>query len=160
MPRKRPISNPTPTPPATETAQEDDADLPEEVLAFLDAEADYQAYKAANESVIRNLIAFANARNAAFEAADKIVRARELQVGPFKFKTAPFTKVDGTKAFDTLGLQNFQAIGGAMKTQVAYVLDARAVEIAIATGRLTEEVAKKFTERQVRYCSIPMVSIP
>lgn len=162
MPRKKPTTDArgpaAATPPAPQN--DDDADLPVEVLAFIDAEEDYQAYKAANEGVIRNLIAFANARNAAFEAADKVVRSRAIEVGPFRFKTRPYTKVNTERAVAELGQEKFLALGGTVRTETVYELDARAVEIAIATNRLAPEVAKKFTEEQVRYCSIPMVSIP
>lgn len=135
-------------------------DTPIEVIAFLEAEEDYQDYKEAFRDVIEGLRVVAKRRNETLEAADKVVRARKLSTGPFRMRGRPVLKVDADVAAKTLGEEVFRNIGGVYKQVTVLELSREDALRAVATNLITESALRLFAAETVSYDKIPRIEIP
>lgn len=88
--------------------------------------------------------------NAAIEAAEKIVRAKEVSCGPFDNYSVRVT-YDPQKMYDELGEELFLECGGKSKTVVVLEVDDKAVEAAIAKKLIPEESVDEFMKIQRNY---------
>lgn len=84
------------------------------------------------------------------EAADKIVRAREVSVSDWELYQYQ-TKVDAETLFNNLGLETFLRVGGSTTTKTIYEADKTKVEAAIARNEIPKELASAVLVKSPRY---------
>lgn len=136
-----------------------------EVQKYVYAEDRLQRFIQEHAEVMDEFSTLVEERNDALQEADNAVRAlckqygAGINCGPFRFKH--FTnKIDGEAMFDSLGREQYEKLGGAIKTVPKYVVDAPIVLKAITSGQISVEVADSFYQLVPNYHKIPVVVLP
>lgn len=112
-----------------------------------------------NPGVLETMRELAERRNAALEAADKAVRAREAPCGPFKLHNV-ITNYDAEALYDAVGEERFLALGGSITKKPIYDVDGKRLEAAIALGKLGADVVDAVKTRQVQFKQIGKIWVP
>lgn len=113
-----------------------------EVLRFLEAKRKLDALREGYPEVFESLQYISEEYNAAIEAADKILRAKQVSCGPFDlFQTQ--TTYDPDKLFQELGKEEFLRVGGSIKTVTQYEVDKAKLEAHITSNAIPEDVVKE-----------------
>jgi hypothetical protein len=136
-----------------------------EVRRYVEAEDQLQEFIQTNLKLMNELSRLVDERNNTLQEADTAVRATCLAwgvgvtCGPFQFKH--FTqKIDGEAMFDALGREQYERLGGAVKTVTQYVVDKTLTLKAIESGQISPEMAENFYQNIPNYHKIPVVVLP
>lgn len=84
------------------------------------------------------------------EAADKIVRAKEVSCSDWDLYQYQ-TKVDAEALYNALGMDAFLKYGGSTATKTVYDADKTKVEAAIARGDISKELGDTVLVKSPRY---------
>lgn len=130
-----------------------------EVLEFLDAQTEYEAFKAKNRKIIKELEGLIENYNTTREAADKAVRGSGVSCGPWEQLT-PTVKYDGEKLYSAVGREDFVRLGGVVRQVNDYVIDKGTIESAIAANRVPQQIVDIVRSVSRKYKSIPKPELP
>lgn len=111
-----------------------------EVEHFVEIQARVERLKEAYPEVFEQLATLQVDYNQALEAAEKVVRGKQVSCGPFNiFQTR--TSYDAEKLYEELGKDEFLKVGGQIKTITTYDVDKAKLEAHITGGVVPKEVA-------------------
>ncbi len=130
-----------------------------EVLQFLDANERLEEFKARNPELLGTLNILIEDYNTALENADKAVRAKGVNCGPWEQLT-PTVKYDGEKLYSAVGREDFVRLGGVVRQVNEYVIDKGTIEAAIAANRLPQQIVELVRTVGRKYKSIPKGQLP
>jgi hypothetical protein len=133
-------------------------DIPE-VIEFLDAQTRLEEFKAKNPQLIAELEGLIDAYNTTKQAADKAVRSKGINCGPWKQLT-PTVAYDGEKLYSAVGRADFIQLGGVVRQTSEYVIDKSTLEAAIAGGRVPVQVVEVVRKVTRKYTTIPEGKLP
>jgi hypothetical protein len=133
-------------------------DIPE-VIDFLDAQTRLEEFRARNPQLMDEYEALLNDYNTAREAADKAVRGREVNCGPWQQLT-PTVTYSGEKLYSAVGREDFVRLGGIVRTVTEYVIDKDAIEAAISANKMPKEVVEVVRHVMRKYKQIPKGQLP
>lgn len=136
--------------PAVENGARLPADSIPEVSAFLDIQERLLAIKVDNPEVFRQFDDLVEQYNTALEAAEKVVRNREISCGPFENYSTK-AKIDAEKMYEELGEALFLQCGGVMRKKTVYEVDTNRVAAAIAAGKIPDVCVPEFQTVQRSY---------
>ena len=121
-----------------------------EVLRFLEAKERFDNLRAAYPEVFEQLSQITEEYNASLEAAEKMVRSKQVSCGPFVlFQTQ--TKYDAEKLYEEVGRDRFLEVGGTVKTVTTFEIDKARLESHIAANTIPPEVVAVIREVSPRY---------
>ena len=130
-----------------------------EVLDFMNAKEELDAFKLRHEQVFEELTQLSETYNQTLQAADKKVRGLDISCGPFdRYQVA--IKYDSEKLYNAIGRTEFMKIGGVVKTVAEYVIDKKSIEAAIARNQLPQEVVDVVRKVEPRYKKPDAVVLP
>lgn len=130
-----------------------------EVAAYQEVKARYDAFKASNPEFFKHLDALQEEMNQKLQDADKAVRAKEVSCGDFKLYQFQL-KYDAEVLLQAVGRDRFLQVGGTMTTQTVYGVDKARVDAAIASGAVTEDIAKRVRVKHPRFHKPEPMVIP
>lgn len=140
----------------------DPSEIPE-VAEYMVADEELKEFieqiQETNPEVLETLRELTERRNAALEAADKTVRAREAACGPFLVHIVK-TTYNAEALYDALGEEKFTQLGGTVTKKPVYEIDGKRLEAAIAMGKLSAEIVAAVKTRQVQFKHIGKVWVP
>lgn len=121
-----------------------------EVEHFLDVRNKVERLKEAYPEVFEQLATLATDYNQALEAADKVVRGKQVSCGPFDLYQWS-TTYDAEKLYEELGKDEFLKVGGQIKTVTTYDIDKAKLEARITSGAIPGEVVTIVKKTSPRY---------
>jgi len=130
-----------------------------EVQRYLEAEDRINNLKSEYPGVFDELKELVDARNAALEEAEKVVRARKVSCGPFTILSES-TKYDAQAFFDAVGRDDFLKLGGTIETIPTYTVDKKRVEAAITQGLIPVAVLPAFVSQGISYSVPKKIIVP
>jgi hypothetical protein len=130
-----------------------------EVLEFLDANERLEEFKARNPELLSQLAILIEDYNNAMENADKAVRAKGVNCGPWEQLT-PSVKYDGEKLYSAVGREDFVRLGGVVRQINDYVIDKGVIEAAISANRLPQQIVELVRTVGRKYKSLPKGQLP
>lgn len=136
----------------------DEEEIPE-VIEFLDARTGLEEFKAKNEKLMKQLHHHIDKYNTALEAADKAVRGKEVNCGPWQ-QLSPSVTYDGEKLYSAVGREDFVRLGGIVRQVNEYHIEKGTIEAAIAQGNLPKQIVSIVRKVGRKYKSIPKASLP
>jgi hypothetical protein len=126
-----------------------DHNIPE-LHELQEAQERLQRFREAYPDVFEQYEHLATDYNNSLEAAEKIVRARALSVGPFELYQYAQT-YNADQLYEELGHELFIQVGGVVETKATYRVDAHKLNAAIAAGIIPKESVEKVVKRTPRY---------
>lgn len=126
-----------------------EAEFPE-VLSFVQAKEDLEEFRAQHAEVFETFDALVERYNTALEAAEKVVRAAEVNCGPFDLYQYT-TKYNGEKLFHAVGRDKFLELGGTIGTKAVYDIDKARFEAAVAAKKISKEVVDQVRKETPNY---------
>lgn len=130
-----------------------------EVLEFMNAQENMEAFMARNEAVMREFRLVAEQYNTARQAAEQKVRGLDVSCGPFvQFQRA--IKYDAEKLYNSVGRTEFLKMGGTIKTVASYDIEKKTIEAVIARNELPPEVVAVVKKEEPRYKTPDELVIP
>ncbi|KPJ84926.1 MAG: hypothetical protein AMS18_16455 [Gemmatimonas sp. SG8_17] len=121
-----------------------------EVATYMEIRASLEGFKESNREVFEAFDTLVQAHNTALEAADKVVRAREISCGPWEYYQQQ-QKIDVDGLYDALGREKFLSIGGQLKTITTRDVDKTKLNSAITRGDIPEKVVDTVITLAPRY---------
>lgn len=121
-----------------------------EVAAFEESKQMLEAFKTRYIQIFESyehLVADANQK---LEAADKVVRAKEISCGDWDLYQYQ-TKVDAEALFNALGMDKFLQVGGKTTTKTVYDADKARIEASAARGDISKNIATDVLKQSPRY---------
>jgi hypothetical protein len=121
-----------------------------EVMAYRESRDMLDAFMQSNIEVFeayKQLVADVNQKR---EAADKVVRAKNVSCGDWDIYQEQ-TKYDPQLLYEALGREQFMRVGGSCETQTVYGLDKAKFEAAYARGEVPDEVREVVRTVSPRY---------
>jgi hypothetical protein len=134
-------------------------DTIEEVRQFEATRREMMAFMEKHSKTFEQMRALANEYNQTLEAAEKAVKAKGVNCGPFQILSIA-TTYDVDSLFEEIGPKEFARLGGGQETVVKHTMDKATIEAAIVRRDIPEEIADKVKQVQARYKRIPPVSLP
>ncbi len=130
-----------------------------EVEEYEEAERRVENWKRTYPGAYEELKELLEYRNTKLEAADKVVRAK--QVGCSEWKINYFkTNVDANALLDAVGKEEFLRLGGSIQTIHQYDIDKKQFEAAVVQGKVTREIVDKVVTHSPTYSSPKKTEIP
>lgn len=130
-----------------------------EVAAFQEVKNRFVAFKQANPQFFEFLESLAEEYNDKLEAAAKAVRDQGVRCGDFDLYQWQ-EKVNAEQLYQSMGYENFMAVGGKMSTVTVYEADKSRVKGFIASGKIPPEVAEVVFKREPRFHKPEKVNLP
>ena len=116
----------------------DPQEIPE-VLEYLQAQSELEAFEAQLGQHMEHLRALVSARNTKLQSADKAVRSRGVSCGPWQvFQTQ--TTYDAKALLDATSRETYLQVGGSFNTVQTLKLDKSRLKVAIDSGVLKQDV--------------------
>lgn len=134
------------------------SDIPE-MREFEEWKRRLTAFYTKNEKLMDELKHLSEGYNAAWESAEKTLRATGTSSGDFQV-IAIVQKYDADKAVEELGDEVFFQVGGTKVTIPTYKLDRVAFETAIAKNMIPDEVVESVRKTIYNYNKPPKVVLP
>ncbi len=131
-----------------------------EVQAFEEAKRELEEFKEAHQPFYQSFMRLCEAYNAARDAADKIVRAKQISCGPFQLASRPSTSYDAERLYEEMGEAFFFAHGGSVEQKPIYTVNKPLLEAAIAAGMLPDEVVSVIKKVRVAYHTPQKAELP
>jgi hypothetical protein len=123
-----------------------------EVKSYEEAKEMLETFMEQHSRVFATFRNLADTLNQRKDAADKVVRAKQVSCGDwdlYQFQT----KVDAEAMFNALGMDSFLKFGGTVSTKTVYEADKTKVEAAISRREISEELAPTILTKSPRYHS-------
>lgn len=139
-----------------DTKQADTTTVPA-VKAFMKILNQIHAFKAKHPRMFTELTKLQSEYNPALQAADAVVRDREVSCGPFQLLRYVST-FDAAGIAGTVGEDDFVRIGGAV--EIVKSISAADVRKAVKCGNLDKKIAEKYETKTPHYKRIPPMHIP
>jgi len=130
-----------------------------EVIEFLDAQVRLEEFKARHPDLLNELEDLVEDYNQKLQAAEKVVRGKEVNCGPFTQLTPAIT-YDAERLYNAIGREEFIRLGGIIRQVPEYVIDGKTVEAAILGRRIPKEVAEVVKKTTRKYTVIKKAVIP
>lgn len=130
-----------------------------EVIEFLDAQTNYEEFKAKNKKIFDKLEELLEVFTVTREAADKAVRAAGVSCGPWEQLT-PTVTYDGEKLYSAVGREDFVRLGGVVRQINEYVIDKGTIESAIAANRIPQQIVDLVRTVGRKYKKVPKPELP
>ena len=111
------------------------------VREFEVAEQTLSIFEEEHKAIFTDYRELIEERNQKREAADKLVRGRDVSCGPWKRYTETI-KWDPDELYQRMGRDNFLAIGGTIGTELIYTIDKDKAELAYKAGNIPKTVAE------------------
>lgn len=124
-------------------------DIPE-VATFEESRASLEAFKYSHKRIFDEYDQLVQDFNTKLEAADKVVRAREVSCGSWELYQQQ-TQIDVDALYDALGREKFLAVGGKLQTVTNRGLDKTKFNSAITRGDIPEKVVQDVVKQSPRY---------
>lgn len=122
-----------------------------EVDAFEAISEEIEEFKSSNAAFYQELQSLAERYNAAHEMAFKAVRSKRVSCGPFQLMGRPAVKYDPNKIIELFGESVFKKYGGRTKQVTVYEVDKEQMDVACASGLISQEEIDTIREIQPRY---------
>lgn len=129
-----------------------------EVVQFQEAKRNYEEYKEQNAPIVDTLEHLQAEYNRALEAAEKVVRSKQINSGEFQVISQSVT-YDWDKLVEEIGVEDFRKMGGTLTTTTEFEIDKRVFEAQIAAGRIPASVVEKVGKTVLRYKKPDKVSL-
>jgi hypothetical protein len=120
-------------------AKKVEAEAVPEVVEFLDTQRALEDFKEEHAAIFEQLHELTDRYNAAFEAAEKACRSKEMSCGPFDLYQFT-TKYDPEALYNAVGRDKFLQLGGSIGTSTVYTLDKARFEICVSQNKVPEDV--------------------
>lgn len=124
-------------------------DIPE-VKHFLEVQKQIESLKEGYPEVFERLGQLQQDYNQALEAAEKVVRGKQVSCGPFNLYQWQ-TTLDAEKLYEELGKDEFLKVGGKIQTVTTYDLDKNKFEAHVTAGTVPSEVVDVVKKTSPRY---------
>lgn len=136
----------------------DPVDIPE-VVDFLDAQDAIKSFREENEDFFTELGQLVEKYNTTRQAADAVVRQKQVTCGPWDLYT--FTiKYDAETLYNALGRDMFLMVGGEIKTKTEYSIDKARLEAAAAQGKVSKDIFESVRKVQPTFHSPKDLNTP
>lgn len=129
------------------------------VKTYLEVEERIQVFKMEHYEVFQEMAHLLQERNDALEDAEKEVRARGVNCGPF-IVCGEIVKIDVEKLYDELGEEHFLEAGGSMETKRVLGIDKRKFEALVDSGSIPKEVVETCFTRTNKYKAPSKTELP
>lgn len=133
-------------------------DFPE-VVSFVEAQTSLEAFIEEHKDVYDEICRLASERNTLLEAADKVVRAAKVSVGPFN-KLSESKKINPEKLYEELGETDFIKVGGYTETVRTYKVDKERFMALVAADQIPKDVVDVVVNESASYTVIPKYVLP
>lgn len=130
-----------------------------EVQEFIAAEHELSTFREEHSAVFEKFDELAVNYNQKLEAADKVVRAKQVSCGPWDLYQEQ-VKYDAKILFESVGRERFISVGGTMETQTIYGVDKSRIEASINQGLIPTDVAAQFRSVSPRFHKPNKVDLP
>lgn len=129
-----------------------DPDEIEEVREFMEAEQMLRSFMEQNAGIFQRYEELAGQYNQRRQAADKIIRAKDVSCGPW-IRYSQQVKIDWKALYDYLegDKDKFMSIGGKIGRITQYTGDAKELEVRITAGEIPEDDTAHFRTISPRY---------
>lgn len=122
----------------------------QEVKDLLEIKAQIDQLKTDNPEIFSKLEELVDRYNTLLEAAEKVVRARNVSCGPFdNFSTVVVYNAEAM--IDELGHEDFYKYGGTYEVKSVYGVEKEVLEANIAANKIPEESLEQFRTVQRKY---------
>jgi hypothetical protein len=121
-----------------------------EVAEFEQAREAVEAFRRAYPQVFEQYGELVDIYNSRLEAADKVVRSREVSCGSWELYQKQ-TTYDADALYDALGMEKFMAVGGTLNTVTKRDIDKTKFKAAIARNDVPPEVVESISKISPRY---------
>jgi len=130
-----------------------------EVMEFVEAQDELEQFIANNQDLYDELCRLAQERNTRLEAADKVVRAAGVSVGPFN-KISESKKINAEKLYEEIGAEDFVKVGGYTETVTAYKVDRERFLSLVRASQVPQEIVEVVVKDTASYANIPRYVLP
>lgn len=130
-----------------------------EVVAYLESKSRIENLKAQYPGVFEELEELVQNHNTLLEAAEKAVRSRQGNCGPFNLYQYR-TSYNAQKFYDAVGRENFLKLGGSIQTIPQYDIDKSQFKGFVAQGLIAEDIVKSVVEHGPSYKTPPKFHVP
>jgi len=134
-------------------------DKVKKVKRYLDALERLQAFKAEHYELFQEFAQLLQEYNAALEDAEKEVRAKGINCGPFTV-CGEMTKIDVDKLYDELGEDDFLRVGGSIETKRVLAVDKKKFEALAESGSLPKEVVEACFTKTLKFKAPNKAELP
>jgi hypothetical protein len=131
-----------------------------EVASFTKIREELESFKRNNPEFFEELGSLVERYNAALDAADKAVRAKQISCGDFRLMSKPTVYYDAEKLYEELGDELFVAFGGAIRQVTEYTVEKSVLESHIARGAIPQNIIKDIKSTRCRYDKPEKVVLP
>lgn len=135
------------------------ADSIEEVRQFDAVRRELMAFMEKHNKVFEQFRSLAGEYNQSLEAAEKAVKAKQVNCGPFQILSIA-TTYNCDKLYEEIGPKEFARLGGTTETVVTHVMDKATIEAAIVRKDIPDEIADQVKNIQTRYKRLPVITLP
>ena len=130
-----------------------------EVAAFEEVKARLRAFRESNPAFFKYLEPLIEEYNTKQEAAEKVVRAKQVSCGDFH-QYQRYVQYDTKALRDALGRDAFLAVGGSETTVTKYDIDKTRFEVAAKSGQVPQNVLQQATKVTTRYHMPEKIKLP
>lgn len=134
-------------------------DKVKKVKRFLEAQERLQAFKSEHYEIFQEFTQHLQEYNEALEDADKEVRAKGINCGPFSV-CGEQVKIDVEKLYDELGEEDFLKAGGTVETRKVYEIDKKKFESLAESGAVPQEVVDSCYSRSFKFKAPAKATLP
>ena len=120
------------------------------VRAYMEAHDRVQQFKEQHFEIFQQFAHLLRQYNDALEDAEKEVRARGINCGPFTV-CGEMVRIDVEKLYDELGEEDFLKSGGSMETKRVLSINRKKFEALVDSGAIPKEVAETCFTRTLKY---------
>lgn len=121
-----------------------------EVDEYYFAKRKLEMFKAQHQALFTEYAAYVEEYNQKRQAAEKVVRAKNISCGDFDLYQE-VTKIDAKALHDAVGREVFISVGGALKFGYDYKVDPKRLQLAVAQGRISQDLVNEITKKEPRY---------
>lgn len=129
------------------------------VAALIEVEEAIKVFKAKHYAMLHVLEGLCERYNQLLEDAEKDVRAKKINCGPFTV-CGYDVRVDVDKLFEELGEEDFKNVGGTMEKKVVLGIDKKKFEALVESGQIPEEITELCFKKTLKYHAPDKVRLP
>ena len=130
-----------------------------EVVAYLESVKRIENLKSQYPGVFEELEELARNSNTLLEAAEKVVRAKKVNCGPFNLYQYS-TTFNAQAFYDAVGRDDFLKMGGSIQNIPQYDIDKKQFEAFVAQGQISEDTVKAVVDHNPSYKKPAKLVVP
>ena len=134
----------------------DEQELPK-VRRYLEVKEKIERFKRENRNVLDDYDELISEYNQSLEDAEKDVRIREVNCGPF-VACGEMSKIDVDRLYDELGAEDFVKVGGIIETKQCLSIDK--MKFKAMSAMLPQEVLDGCVTHTIKYTAPKKVNLP